>query len=131
MFVHGPTGTSQQPSWARTVSMMKPTASVGRHRARHGRQLGAVHAALAVDVLGVQHGGQQRPGRARVDGRVDAEQLGHHQRVGGGAGQRGVAVHRGDAEQVGVAGGDDDGHRVVVAGVAVEDDRGAGHGARP
>ncbi len=66
----------------------------------------------------------ERPVASRVDGHVDAEQVAHHQRVVGRPFQRRVAGDRRDADQVGVAGRGDDGDGVVVARVAVEQDRG-------
>src|SRR5690606_16562198 len=58
---------------------------------------------------------------------VDAGDLEHVQRVAGGVVDRRVAAHRGDAEQLGVLGGDEDRDRVVETWITVEDDRRTSH----
>ncbi len=57
----------------------------------------------------------QRPIAAGVDRHVDPEQVAHDERVPGGPFERCIPGDRGDADQVGEAGGDDDRDRVVVA----------------
>ena len=86
-------------------------------------QVGAVETALAVDHRGRPRFGEQRPLGAGVDGDVDPEELAHDQGVVRRAVEGRVARHCRDAEQLAVAGGDDDRDRVVVPGVAVEDHR--------
>ena len=61
---------------------------------------------------------------------VGPEQLGDDQRVAGGGGHRSVAAHRRDADHVGMHGGQEDGERVVVAGIAVEEHLWSGHGVQ-
>ena len=86
-------------------------------------QVGAVKAAVTVDIAGVLRRGEQGPGRAPMHRCVVAEQVEDHESVAGGGLDRRVAGHRGDADQLGVAGGQDEGDGVVVARVAVDDDR--------
>ena len=93
-------------------------------RCRGRRQIGAVEPALAVHEGTELRFGDEGAVAARVHGHVDLEQVAHHERVVGRAFERRVARHRRDADQVGVAGGGDDGDGVVVARVAVEQDRG-------
>ena len=90
---------------------------------RRRGQVGAVEPALAVDHRRRSRLGQQRSLGAGVNGDVDAQELAHDQRVVGRAVERRVAGHGGDAEQLAVPGRDDDGDRVVVTRVAVEDHR--------
>ena len=126
MLVSGPVGTSHTPSWLRTVSMMKPDRIAAGRRARRRRQVGAVEPALAVHVTGVTWRGDQWSMGTGMHGDVDAEQIADDDGVLRRRFQRCVAGDRGDAEQVGVAGGDDHGDGVVVARVAIEDDGQAG-----
>ena len=123
MLVSGPVGTSHTPSLLRTVSMMNPTASRLAGGPDGGGRSRAVEPALAVDVSGVTRWGDQWPVGAGVHRHVDAEQIADDDRVLRRRLQWRVAGDGGDAEQVGVAGGDDQCDGVVVAGVAVEDDR--------
>ena len=94
---------------------------------RRRRQVGAVETARAVDETGVLRLGDERPFGSGMDLDVEPEQLPHDPGVVRGPFERCVAGNGRDAEQVGVAGSDDDRHRVVVAGVAVEDDRRSWH----
>ncbi len=123
MLVSGPTATTHAPSRRRQVSTMNSTASRPSSGPRRRGQVGAVEAALAVDHRGRSRLGQQRSLGAGVDGDVDPQELAHDQRVVGRAVERRVAGHGGDAEQLAVPGRDDDGDRVVVTRVAVEDHR--------
>ena len=128
--VSGPTPTSHTPS-VRAAGVDDEPDGVGAvERAGRCRQVGAVEAAGAVHHRRRVRRLEQRPRGAGVHRHVDAEQVAHDPGVVGRAVERGVAGDRRDAEQVGVAGGDDDRHRVVVAGIAVEDQR-DGHGAPP
>ena len=68
-------------------------------------------------------GFDQRAIAAGVDGHVNAEQVAHDERVPGGPFERRIPGDRGDADEVGESSGRDDRHRVVVARIAVEDDR--------
>jgi hypothetical protein len=120
MFVSGPTGTSQRPSTVRHCSTMNATASVPSSGVVGSGSSAPVEAGLAVDVLAELRLGDQRPFAAGVDGDVDGEQVAHDPGVVGRALERGVAGHRGDADEFGVAGSGDDRHRVVVPRIAVE-----------
>ena len=91
-------------------------------------EVGAVEAALAVDVGGRVQLAAQRARRAGGDRHVaDAGQRADLQRVLGDRLEGAVAADRRDRPQVGerAAGREEDRERVVVAGVAVEDDRDA------
>ena len=129
MLVCGPTGTSQIPSVARQVSTMKATASVPS-RGVVGVGRSAPSSPDSPWTNGAKWvgstSGRSLPG---VDRHVDPEQVAHHERVPGGPLERRIPGDGGDADQVGEAGGGDDRHGVVVARIAVEDDRwpGAGH----
>ena len=89
---------------------------------RGGRrgQVGAVEAAVAVDERGRVRLGDEWTGAAGVHRNVETEQVAHHEGVVRGALERGIAGDGGDADEVRVVGGGHDRHRVVVAGVAVE-----------
>ena len=78
-------------------------------------------AGLAVDVRGVLRRAHQRPRRAGVHGRIDAEQRREQQRVGGRGRERHVAAHGRDAVHLRVPVREHQGDRVVVPGVAVDD----------
>ena len=97
---------------------------------RPGRSgdLDPVEAFVPVDVHGVLRRARERTGRARVHGHVDAGQVAGDERVPGGVLERRVPGDRRDRHQVGVARRGEDGHDVVVAGIAVEEDLLSGHG---
>ena len=123
MLVSGPTPTSHVPGRRRHVSMMNSMASVPSSGRRRRGEVGAVEPARSVHGRRGTRLLDQRSGGAAVHGHVDVEQLAHDERVVRGAVERGVAGHRRDAEQLGVAGGDDDGDGVVVARITVEQHR--------
>ena len=127
MFVSGPTATSHVPSLARQVSMMKPTASVpsasrvGAGKSAPSRPLApwtkpAWRGSATSGRSAPEWTSTSSPSKSRIDTGVVGRPF-----------ERCVAGDGRDAEQVGVAGGDDDRHRVVVAGIAVEDDRRSWH----
>ena len=96
-------------------------------RARGRRQVGAVQPRLAVHGGREPRGADERPVRPGRNRNVAAAgQLQHAQRVGGRLVERLVARHRGDAEQLDLGAGEreEQGDRVVVTGIAVEQDRG-------
>ena len=93
------------------------------HHTRGRGQIGAVESALTVHVRGVLRRGHERPNGALVNRNVEPEKILHHERVVRGGLDGCVARHGRDAEQVRVARRHHDGQRVVVAGIAVEDDR--------
>ena len=120
MFVSGPTGTSQTSSMLRHVSTMKLTASVpssgvlGAGRSAPSRPLSpwTNAAAWGSDTSGrglPACTGTSMPSRSR-----------DHQRVVGGAIERGVARDRGDPHEFGMSRSRHDRQRVVVTGIAVE-----------
>ena len=101
---------------------------------RHGGlgQLGPVQPALAVDVERRDEVAAPRPGGARRHGDVGHAGQGQHAPgVERHLLELGVAAdggHGAQVDRVGAAGGQQDGDRVVVAGVAVEQERaGVGH----
>ena len=109
---------------------MKATASIEAGRGRRLRQRRPVQPALAVDVRGDDELPLERPVRAGRDRDVGpADELEHPQRVRGRLLQRLVAVRRRHAEELdlGAREREQQRDRVVVPGVAVEDDRRA-HG---
>ena len=120
MFVSGPTGTSQTSSSVRHVSTMKPTASVpssgvvGAGRSAPSRPLSPWTNAAALRFC------DEWTGAAGVNRDVETQQVAHHEGVVGGALERRIARDGGDADELHVVGGGHDRHRVVVAGVAVE-----------
>ena len=128
--VSGPTPTSQMPSRA-AARVDDEADGVGAvERAGRVREVGAVEAAGAVDHRRRVRRLDQRPRRRReCTGTSTPSSSRMTQGVVGGAVERGVAGDGRDAEQLGVPGGDDDGDGVVVAGIAVEDDRDR-HGVR-
>ena len=124
MLVSGPTGTSQIPSVSAAGVDDEPDGVGAVERRRRRRKVGAVEPALAVDERGELRLGDERPLAARVHRHVDAEQVAHHERVVGRAIERRVPGDRGDPDQFRVPRRRHDGDGVVVAGVAVEQDRG-------
>ena len=93
-----------------------------RDRLRHG---GAVQAGRAVHVLGGHELARHRPRAAGIDRDVPpARQFHHLAGVQGRARQRHVAGRRHDAEhlQLGRGQRQQDGDRVVLAGIGVDDD---------
>ena len=94
---------------------------------RRLREVGPVQAALPVDVGGEMCLPYERPVAAGGDRDVGPSgKLEDPSRVDVGPGERRVAVDRGDGTDVEVARGEQDGEGVVVAGIAVDDDGGAG-----
>ncbi len=91
-------------------------------RGRRLGQIGTVEAALTVDERAVVRRRQERAIAPGVHRDVEPEEVSHHEGVAGRPLQWGISGDRRDADQVGVTGGGDDRHRVVVAGVAVEQD---------
>jgi hypothetical protein len=122
MLVSGPVGTNHTPSFPRTVSMMKPTASRLAGGPDGSGKLGAVEPALAVHVAGGELRSDQRPAGAGVDGDVDAQQVAQHDCIPGRRLERCVAGNGGDPEQIRVAGGNDQRDGVVVTWIAIEED---------
>jgi len=102
-------------------------------RGRRSREVGAVEAALAVDERTGVRLGDERAGAPRVNRDIEPEKITHHAGVVGGALEGCVAGDRGDPDQLCVTGGRHDRHRIVVAGVAVEENPWSvgfvGHGA--
>ena len=104
----------------------------GSGRTRQRREAGSVQPRLAVHLLRVACLGDQRTGRAGVDSHVEVEHLCHHERVARRALDPDVAADGRDPEQLGVATGQHHRHGVVLAGIAVEDDRRTlAHGRQP
>ena len=85
-------------------------------------QIGAVHAALSVHVFGVSRWARQRSIGAGMDGAVQLQQVAHDDGIARGRIEGCIASDGGDAQKVGVAGGDEDGDGIVVARVAIDDD---------
>src|SRR5690606_33317621 len=86
---------------------------------------GVAQAGGSVHVPGADHRVEQGAGAAGGDRDVaQVQELAERQRVPGGHGQVGVAAHGGDGDdlQAGGAGGEGEGHGVVDAGVAVDED---------
>ena len=81
-----------------------------------------------MDVPGELGFADKRCGRSGVNWYVDAEEVAHHERIVCGAVEWRVAGNRGDPDEVGVPGGDHDGNGIIVAWIAVEEDRGASPG---
>ena len=131
MFVSGPVGTSvRRPSRARISRARKSTACSGRSAPARGGQVGAVEAALAVHVRGDRALAHERPVGAAVDRDVAAAgELEHAQGVRGRLLDRLVAADGRDADELELGRGEreQERDRVVVAGIAVEDDRGRAH----
>ena len=101
---------------------MKPTASsLSAPRAGSGRSAPSSPLSPCTNGGGVRFGEQRADGTG-VHRRAQPEQVAHHAGVVGRAVEGRVAGHRRDAHQLGVVGGGDDRHHVVVAGVAVEQD---------
>ena len=131
MLVSGPVGTIVTGSAdARSSRAIRPDRS---RRVRLGAglgQLGAVEARGTVDLGRDPQRPDERPVRAGGDGDVGPAREGQDaQRVAGRRLERRVPADRRDAEQVDLGSRDreEDGERVVVPGVAIEDDR-PGHG---
>ena len=127
MFVSGPTaaivtGRSARSSVARSSSM----APSGRARDRGLRQVRAAEAVLAVDVARDVERPHQRAGGARRDRDVGpAGQRQHAQRVVRGGRSGAVARDGRHRQQLQLRPGDAEDHRerVVVPGIAIEDER--------
>ena len=126
MFVSGPVGTSViGSSDARIVSAMKSTACRGSGSVVGAGSDGPVHPALAVDVLRDERLAPERPRSAGGDGDVGAaRELEQLQRVDRRLLERLVAVDGGDADELDLRAREreQERDRVVVAGVAVEQD---------
>ncbi len=128
-FVSGPTGTSTV-SGADVLDEEVDGVLLDRLGGAR-RQLGPVQAALAVDVRGDVELAHERPVGAHRDRNVlAADELEHPQRVVGRLLERLVAVDGGDADELdlGAREREQQRDRVVVPGVAVEDDRRASPG---
>ncbi len=127
MFVSGPVGTSvtgSADSHDRPGDEVDGVLGNGLGRSAAGRD-GPVHPALAVDVLGDERLAADRPVGAGGDGNVRAAgELEQLQRVDGRLLERLVAVDGGDADELDLRAGqgEQERDRVVVAGVAVEED---------
>ena len=127
MFVSGPVGTSVELPLALSDPLGDEGDGVlvdGVHGRR--RQLGPVEAALAVDVRRDRAAAHERPVGARGDRNIAATgELEHLERVRGRLLERLVAGDRRDADELELRRGEreQERDRVVVAGVAVEDDR--------
>ena len=122
----GPVGTSTTPGSSSSASRSAACASTGA--AVGLRQIGPVEPALAVHVRGGAELPPQRAVRARGDRDVGAAgELEHLERVAGRLVERLVARDRRDAAQLHLRRREreQDRDRVVVAGIAVDDDRGA------
>ena len=120
-FVSGPTATIHVPGWRRHDSTMKATASVesarrdGSGRAAPSRPLAPWTSTAALGSASSGRSapawtGTSMPSSSRITRALPRRAV-----------ERGVG-DRGDADEVGRVGGDDDGDGVVVAGVAVEQD---------
>ena len=131
-FVNGPVGTSVTGrAAAATAPAIHSTASRETGSTFGGGQRRPVEPALAVDVCRDDELALQRLRRSGGDGHVRAaRELQDAQRVRRGLLERLVAVGRRHAEQVelGACQREQQRDRVVVPGVAVEDDRRGRHG---
>ena len=133
MFVSGPVGTSViLPSRRADLvgQVVDRVLLLGRARGR--RQVGAVEPGLAVHVRRDVALAQERLVGAGVDRDVGAaRELEHAQRVGGRLVERLVARdgRHADELELGRGDGQQEGDRVVVTGIAVEDDRRRSHAA--
>ncbi len=78
-------------------------------------------------VHGVSRRTRERPRRARVDGNVDAGELGGHDRVASRVLEGRVAGDRRDAHELAVPSGGEDREHVVVPGIAVDEQSFSGH----
>ena len=94
-------------------------------------QCGTVQAGLAVHVLGGDQLAHQRPRAAGMDGQIGPSgEFAHLARILLGQRQRHVAGDHGDREHVQLvrrAERQQDGERIVMTGVAVDDDGAGGH----
>jgi hypothetical protein len=81
-----------------------------------------------MDVAGELGFADERSGCSRVDWYVDTQEVAHDERIVRGAVKWGVAGNCGDSDETGVSGGNHDGNGVIVAWVAVEEDRGVSPG---
>ena len=126
-FVSGPVGTSvTAPSRARIASAMKLTACSAARRPRGGGSSGPSSPLSPWTCAATDGGAHERPLGAGRDRHVAATgELEHAQRVRRRLVERLVAGDGRDAEQLELGRGEreQERDRVVVAGVAVEDDR--------
>ena len=126
-FVSGPIGTSvTAPSCARICSARKSTACCVQRLALRRRQVGAVEPRLAVDVRRDERLAHEWRRRAGGDGDVVASyEVENADRVRGRLLERLVSGDGGDAEQLelGRREREQQSDRVVVPGIAVEQDR--------
>ena len=132
MLVSGPTGMSVSGR-SRSSRAISSTAWIGSRLARRRRQVGPVEARLAVHLVG--HAGRvvdQRAVRARRDRHgVGADHVEHPDGVRRDLVQRLVSGHGRDGHdlQLRACEREHQGHRIVVARVAVDDHRRLRHGA--
>ena len=131
MFVSGPVGTSVTLPLRRADLVGQVVDGVLLlDRARRRRQVGAVEAGLAVHVRRDVALAHERLVGARVDRDVGAAgELEHAQCVGGRLVERLVAGdgRHADELELGRGDGEQQRNRVVVTGIAVEDDRRRSH----
>ena len=132
-FVSGPVGTSVSlPSRRADLVGEEVDRMLGPRGAARRRQVGAVEAGLAVHVRRDVALAHERPVGARVDRDVAAaRELEHAQRVRRRLVERLVAGDGRDADELELGRGEreQERDRVVVTGVAVEDDRRRSHAA--
>ncbi len=90
------------------------------------RQVGAVHAGFAMHMLGGDEGAAHGALAAGIDGNIlAARELDDLERIAGVLGQRDVAGHRDDAEDIEIGGRGErheDGDGIVLARVGVDND---------
>ncbi len=98
----------------RECRMLTGDAAVGL------RHLGAVDAGFAVKRLFLELRLHQRPVGAGRDRHVQPRQRADRQRIARGVLQRCVAMDCRDRDQIKMPGGIEDGHRVIMAGIAVD-----------
>ena len=99
-------------------------------RARRRWDVRSVEARLAVDLGGVHGRGGERLGAAGGDRNVDPGELQDRQGVARRVGERGVAVDGCHGEEIEVARCEQDRDRIVVTGVAIDQDLGSRPGHR-
>ena len=97
----------------------------GIDRSNWGRELVPVEPARSVDLGDVPGQLDQGRGAASCHGHVQPGQVHHAARVERGPLHIDVPADGGDAEQVEMPGGEENRHRIVVPGIAIQDHRAA------
>ena len=86
------------------------------------RDVRPVQTGLAVNVPGMPRALDQRFGTSGRDRHVDPGEFQDRERIAGGVGKRIVAVDGRDRDKVEMSGREQDGHRIVMTGIAVDQD---------